>query len=103
MTIEAGKAALDAQSLLHGQRFTNKLEEYISRTRHGIAPQDNSVPEELSQKLTSSNTFLSNNDPKLVAKYSGYLTAFSYDKRGRFVSNLDEAFTTTARLKGLKA
>ncbi len=81
-----------------GSKFLGDLEDYLDRQKKGISSLDSEVPGQLSGKLSSTSEYLSNTNPKLLEKYSGYLTAFTYDKRGRYVSNLDDSFANLAKI-----
>ncbi len=96
MKISSAYSSLYSQ--LRGNRFTSNLEDYIDRTRHGLDKGSSNVPEELGVKSSLSNSYLASTNPGLLQKYSGYVTAFSYDKRGRFVSNLDDSFSQIEKI-----
>lgn len=68
-----------------GNRFSNDLEDHLSKVRRRDDTQYDRVPGVLNYK--DQTTALSLN-PKSLEKYSGYLTAFTYDKRARFVNNI---------------
>ena len=84
-----------------GNRFSNKFEDYIDKSKKGYSTIGSEVPIELGQKLSSSSDYLAHNDPKQLYNYSAYLTGFGYDKRGRYVANLDEAFSLTNQVTQL--
>ena len=99
--LQAGLQTL--QSSAQGARATNDLENYLDDSKHGVPTIGSNVPYELSAKESASNSYLANTDPKALQSYNAYLTAFSYDKRGRFVSNLGGAFAAQSTLLNLKA
>lgn len=96
MQVQAAYSGLTTE--IRGNKFTSDLEDYLDRARRGLGKGSSNVPEELGVKLNLSSSYLANTDPSALKKYSGYLTALSYDKRGRFVSNLDDNFSQLARL-----
>lgn len=83
-----------------GSKFLGDLEEYIDRTKKGYGALDSNVPQKLSGKLTSTTDYLSKFNPKALEQYSGYLTGLTYDKRGRFVSNIDDNLAQMAKITG---
>jgi len=78
--------------------FMNKLELYLHQRRTGTAPYYTEVPGELSDRMHASSRMLAQTDVKALRHYSGYLTAFTYDRKARFISQSSETLGTAASL-----
>lgn len=99
--------AQGAQNLVTGSSrrgtFLVELEDYYDKLKKGQPTLSSPVPEELGRRLSSSTEILSNTDPSNLKKYNGYLTAFNYDRRARFVANLGDSFELTNKIVNIRA
>ena len=81
--------------------FSQRLEKFIDDTRKGRGVLGSSVPSELNAKVSQSSQLLALTDPSSLQLSNAYSTAFSYDKKARFLSNVSDAsqaFTSVATL-----
>lgn len=81
---------LFADSRNRGNRFLGDLEDHLSEMRSRKNKLYTRVPGVLDTKVQSTSASLGASDPKALQTFSGYFSAFSYDKRARFVNNISE-------------
>lgn len=81
--------------------FLQKLELYLHQRRTGTAPYYSEIPGELSDKMHASSQFLANTNVKALSRYSGYLTAFTYDRKARFIAQSSDTLGTVARFNSI--
>ncbi len=81
--------------------FLQKLELYLQQRRKGTAPYYSEIPGELSEKMRASSRLLAETNVKVLSSYSGYLTAFTYDRKARFISHSSDTLGAVARFNSL--
>ena len=81
--------------------YLEKLEKHLSdyRSGHGNLPSE--APQEISRQIYASSSFLASTDPKASRAFSGYLTAFSYTQRARFVNGVNSAAEAVETINSL--
>ena len=83
--------------------FTNKLEKHISDVKKGEEYLSRDTGAELRDKDISINQILKDFDINTKTLYNAYSTAFSYDKRARFINNTENAMYSLNKIRNLKA
>ena len=82
-----------------GTNFVNRLEKHLDDVSKGRGYLSKEVGAELSDQNRANNELLSKQDPRQLAKYAAYSTAFTYSNKARYVHNSNDAFVAVDRIR----
>ena len=77
----------------------NKIEKHIDDVKKSNFNSSKDVGSLLGKLSSNASDILAQTNPELLNKYSGYLSAFRYDRAARFVSGVEYGLSTMADIK----
>lgn len=87
---------------LGGTEFRNKLEKHLDDSKKGRGYISKDVEGKLGEIGGAAENFLSQSNPKLLANYSGYLSALPYDRKARFVTAVYESSKAVSAIQSAR-
>lgn len=87
-------------SLYSSVNFNRQLEGYLQSDYSGKKTVFREVPTQLREKEDQIRESFQSGDAKIIAKYSGYYSALSYNNRARFVNGVANMLNTVKSVLG---
>jgi hypothetical protein len=79
-------------------QFTSKVERHISDVKKNKSYLSKGVSSELRARKQDSANFFAGNNIKALSQLNAFSTAFTYDKKARFINGVNQASTTNKAL-----